>query len=392
MESTVTSTTLKATNISKESGHVTPPLTPDVTRSGPVGDEAFAGLQKKFSVDSNVLEKFPAGTKILSADPFGTSAWTVTTRLQLQMEDGSEELFFLKSAPEDHGRTMMEGEFNSMSELYKWAPNLVPKPHSWGKYADSTPDTYFFLSQFLQMNETMPDPKYLCAELARLHRDSHSPTGKFGFHCTTCQGRIAQCVGWEENWTVFFTKLLQHVIKLDFEVNGYWESLDKVEKRLIERVIPRLLDALSSDGNSIEPSLLHSDLWEGNTGTSLSHGKVYIFDAASFYGHNEMEIANWRGYYNKISNKVYTKTYLRHFLPSEPKLDWEDRNRLYSVYYNVIYSVNHESQGTAVRQLAFSDMYYLVDKFAPFPEGEAPTRLQESEIASLSAERDHTLA
>jgi hypothetical protein len=41
---------------------------------------------------------------------------------------------------------------------------------------------------------------------------------------------------------------------------------------------------------------------------------------------------------------------------------------------------------------AFRDMYYLVDKFAPFFEGEAPSRLQESEYASLSAKRDHTRA
>ncbi|CAG9990629.1 unnamed protein product [Clonostachys byssicola] len=349
-------------------------------------------VPNSFIVDSNVLGKFPGGTKIISAHETVASAWTTTAQLQVQIDDGSEETYFLKLASGDHGRIMIEGEFNSMSELYACAPDFVPEPHSWGRYAKGNPDTYFFLSQFLKMDHTMPDPEYLCSKLARLHHDSNSPTGKFGFHSTTCQGRTSQCVGWEENWTVFFAKLLQHVIDLDLEVNGYWEPLDKVKKRLIKHVIPRLLDALISDGRSIKPSLLHSDLWEGNTGTLATNGRVYIFDAASFYAHNEMEVANWRGYYNKISDEVYTKTYLSYFPPSEPKAEWEDRNRLYSVYYNVIYSVNHESQGTAVRQLAFSDMYYLVNKFAPFPEGEAPPHLQESEIASLSAERDHTLA
>lgn len=150
---------------------------------------------------------------------------------------------------------------------------------------------------------------------------------------------------------MYFTKLLQHVIDLDFEVNGPWEALDKVERRFIDYVIPRLLDALQRDGNSIKPSLLHSDLWEGNTGTSLSNGKVYVFDAASMYAHNEMEVGNWRGYYNKISHEIYTQTYLSYFPSSEPKDEWEDRNRLYSVYYNVIYSVNHMREGTAIRQL-----------------------------------------
>ncbi|VUC30639.1 unnamed protein product [Clonostachys rosea] len=363
----------------------------DSTLSPPVNEDA-PDVSSNLSVDRNVLGKFPSGTKIISAHESVTSAWTTTARLQLQMGDGSEESYFLKSASGDHGRVMMEGEFNSMSELYKWAPGFVPKPHSWGKHADGSPEKYFFLSQSLKMGDAMPDPECLCSNLARLHRESHSPTGKFGFHSTTCQGRTAQCVGWEENWTVFFKKLLQHVMDLDMEVNGHWASLDKVEKRLVEHVIPRLLDALVSDGRSVKPSLLHSDLWEGNTGTSVSDGKVYIFDAASFYAHNEMEVANWRGYYNKISDDVYTKTYLSYFPPSEPKAEWEDRNRLYSIYYNVIYSVNHKSEGTAVRQLAFCDMYHLVDKFSPFPEGEAPPRLEESQMESLSAARNHTMA
>lgn len=39
---------------------------------------------------------------------------------------------------------------------------------------------------------------------------------------------------------------------------------------------------------------------------------------------------------------------------------------------------------------AYDDMFYLVDKYAPFPEGEAPPRLDDACRASLSAERDHT--
>ena len=35
-------------------------------------------------------------------------------------------------------------------------------------------------------------------------------------------------------------------------------------------------------------------------------------------------------------------------------------------------------------------MFYLIDKYAPFPEGEAPPRLDDASRASLSAERDHT--
>jgi protein-ribulosamine 3-kinase len=43
---------------------------------------------------------------------------------------------------------------------------------------------------------------------------------------------------------------------------------------------------------------------------------------------------------------------LKHYGPSEPKDEWEDRNRLYYIYWNVIYSVNHLAQGKAIRQVS----------------------------------------
>ncbi|KAI4643359.1 uncharacterized protein J4E79_011300 [Alternaria viburni] len=304
-----------------------------------------------FKVDDNVLVKFPKGTKIISAHRFGVSSWTVTARLHLVMPDGTEERYFLKSASEAHGRTLIEGEFNAMSELYKWAPYLVPKPHSWGRYRDDEPEAYFFVSQYIEMSDQMPDPDQLCEKLARLHRESTSPTGQYGFHVTTCQGRATQSVAWEQDWTTFFIKLLQHVIDVDFELNGAWDELDKVEKRLIHFVIPRLLGALTTEGRKIKPSLIHGDLWEGNIGTAIDGSDVYLFDSAAFYAHNELEVADWRPYYNKISNKVYLETYLRYQEPSEPKEEWNDRNRLYSIYWNVIYSVNHVAQGKAIRQV-----------------------------------------
>ncbi|KAH8431412.1 uncharacterized protein LDX57_009074 [Aspergillus melleus] len=268
-------------------------------------------------------------------------------------------------------------------------PDFVPKPYTWGKFDQTEPMTYFFLSEFVDMSDEVPDPSQLCTKLARLHRDSISPTGMFGFHITTCQGNTPQSVAWERSWAVFFSKLLRHVLERDSRVNGAWEDLNILSQRAVERVVPRLIGALEAEGRSVKPCLIHGDLWEGNTGTAFESRNIYIFDSAAFYAHNEMEIGNWRCNYNKIHNKVYTRTYLRHWAPSEPRQEWDDRIRMYSVYYNVIYSVNHSSQGTAVRQAAYDDLYYLVDKYAPF-EGAGPRRLVETERAQLSDERDHT--
>ncbi|KAI0520958.1 Fructosamine kinase-domain-containing protein [Xylaria bambusicola] len=311
-----------------------------------------------FPVNDNVLAQFPAGTQVRSANRLLKSAWTVTARLDLKLPGGSEQRIFLKSAPGSHGHTLMEGEFNAMSELYKWVPDLVPKPLAFGRYAGTDIEAYFFLSEYTDVQETMPDPSKLCAGL----------------------GRVPQYVNWEKSWKAFFIRLLKH------------EDLEIVENRLISDVVPRLLGALETGGRSIKPSLIHGDLWEGNTGTTREDGNIYIFDSAAFYGHNEMEIGDWRCHYNRIHDKRYTESYLHHYGgPSEPEDEWEDRNRLYSVYFNIIYSVNHLSQGTAVRQVAYNDMCYLVDKFAPFLDGNCPSKLEDSQMATLSKERDHTV-
>ncbi|KAH8648118.1 Fructosamine kinase-domain-containing protein [Ilyonectria robusta] len=339
-------------------------------------------------VDANVLVRFPERTEIISANRYGTSNFAATVQLHLKFPDGSDQQYLLKYAPGANGRTTLEGEYNSISELYKWVPDLVPKLHSWGRCTLQEPESYFLLVEFVDFIGGMPDPEQLCTKIARLHRESRSPNGQFGFHITTCLGRTQQLVSWEQVWTTFFMKLLRHAIEVDVQGNGPWEELDKLEKRLVTQVVPRLLDALEDKDGKVKPSLIHSDLWEGNIGVSSKNGDIYIFDAACFYAHHEMEAAYWRPHMNNISDRLYMSTYLRHFSPSEPKNEWDDRNRLYSVYYNIIYSANHLSQGRRGRELAYRDMYHLVDKFAPFSNGEGVPRLNESELTHISTQRD----
>jgi fructosamine-3-kinase len=315
-----------------------------------IGSPGSLLIPGEFLLDPSIIAEFPEGTKFLSAANNGTAGWTPSARLNIELPDGTQRKYFLKYEAGDRGRLAMEAEHNAMVELYQTMPTFVPKPHTWGKYREIHVNTYFFLSQFVEMSDRVPDPNQLCSKLAQLHRNSVSPTGQFGFHITTYQGRSPQATAWESSWTTFFTKLLKFAIDLDFKTNGPWEELDILEKRVISQVIPRLIGNLERDGRSVKPCLIHGNLWEGNTGTEYETGDIYIYDAASFYAHNEFEIGDWRCNYNKIHNKVYTRTYLRHYGPSEPKEEWDDRNRMYCIYYNVIYSVNHTTQGKAVRQ------------------------------------------
>ncbi|KAL9121833.1 MAG: hypothetical protein Q9187_001608 [Circinaria calcarea] len=276
---------------------------------------------------------------------------------------------FLKRAvqepdDEDAGKIMIEGEFNAMYELYQVTPSFVPQPYTWGKLGLASPETYFFLCDFIDMSNKLPEPVQFCSRLAELHRISESPTGKFGFHVPTCHGRFPQLVGWDSSWTSFFTKLLGDVLRTDLARNGPWPALEKVSDRILTAVLPRLLGVLESDGRSVKPSLIHGDLWDGNVGTEVGTGNILIFDAGAYYAHNEMEIGMWRCERHKLRSEVYKREYFRNTPVSEPADEWDDRNRIYCVKMNIVHSAQHA--GSITRQTAFEDMCYLVHKYAPW--------------------------
>ena len=150
---------------------------------------------------------------------------------------------------------MMLGEFTSVTIIHSLIPGLVPAPHGWGKYKASLPGTYFYLSNFLDMDTSAPEPAQFTARVAELHRKSKSPNGMFSFEVTTCDGKLPHTVAWEKSWATFFRKLRRGVLKLDTEANGVWPELEATADQVITFVIPRL----QADRRELKPSLIHGD-------------------------------------------------------------------------------------------------------------------------------------
>lgn len=236
-----------------------------------------------------------------------------------------------------------------MSELYKAAPDFVPRPIGWGKLQSVVPPSHFLLVDFKDFTPGLPDPVKLGARVAAMHRNSRSPTGMFGFPIQTFDGARLQAVDWDPSWTSFFSKLLAEAYRQDTETNGLWPELDAVYKKIQSHVIPRLIGALEADGRKVEPVLIHGDMWDGNVGTDSNTGDPWIFDCAAYYAHNEMELGIWRAERHQLRAKVYRREYLRNFDRSEPEEEWDDRNRLYSAKTNFMHSACFV--GSPARQL-----------------------------------------
>lgn len=261
----------------------------------------------------------------------------------------------------DLAKPRVSGEYRCMLELYNTMPTIVPHPKSWGQCVDSEGECYF-LCDYVNIDHRMPDPVKLAEKMAELHRQSASPTGKFGFHTTPYDGKLPLVADWDSSWTSFYTKLLKGVYKLDTEVNGCWEELDTAMEKTVDEVIPRILGALEQDGRRVKPCLIHGDLWEGNIGTDPQTNDIYIFDSCAYYAHHEMAVGMWRVEHHEMHEAKYREEYFKQFKPDEPAEECDDRNRLYALKERLMYSAH--VPGCEARAQALEDLQYLIRKFA----------------------------
>jgi fructosamine-3-kinase len=223
---------------------------------------------------------------VVSTEGHGISFWANTGRIDVEMADGELQSFFIKVVSKEQGKNMVLGEFESMKAIHTLLPHFAPKPIAWGTY-QTIPDTHFFLCQFREMMLEMPDPHKFAACLAALHQNSKSPNGKFGFHVTTYAGNLPQMNEWEESWETFFAKSMRWALKLEVDAKGDDPEFEELVPILFDKVIPRLLRPLESEGRCVKPSLVHGDLWYANSGLAVDTGDSLVFDACCFYAHNE---------------------------------------------------------------------------------------------------------
>ncbi len=312
---------------------------------------------------THLVAALPPGRTFVSVEHFGTSAWTITGRITAVGPDKSEEYYFVKIAYGETGRVMLGGEYESSKLIYKTMSDFIPEPFGYGKYHAPGTETYFYLSEFVDMDVTTPpEPTEFTRRLARLHQLSKSPTGKFGFAVQTCDGDRAHVVDWQDSWAVFYRKLFLGVCDLDLKRNGPWPEYELAINQVAWKVIPRLLDQLQADGRVLKPCIIHGDLWEGNMGINMETGDSLLFDAGSYFAHNEMELGHWyvprapfpdhvsitmilcnrRCEFSSVfRSEKYTKAYLNHYPAAHPAEEFNDRVRLYSLKGAINYSAGH---------------------------------------------------
>ncbi|KAK8042820.1 hypothetical protein PG994_013303 [Apiospora phragmitis] len=91
---------------------------------------------------------------------------------------------------------MAEAEYEREKALFEVIPDNIAAPLTWGKLQDDS-NKSFILTRFRNLRDRSPPPAQFLAILKKLHVNSVSPTGKFGFHVTTYFGPPLMINDWQ---------------------------------------------------------------------------------------------------------------------------------------------------------------------------------------------------
>lgn len=187
----------------------------------------------------------------------------------------------------------VKGEFLSMQAIHAATPEAAPAPLAYGTYASDL-KLHFILLPYIAMTDEPPTFDLLVV-LKRLHMSTTSPTGKFGLEHPTYHHHVA---AWTDTWEEYFTRHMRQCMAVETSTHGSTLEIEELHQKTLELVIPRLLRPMETGGRKLKPSLVHGDLWEGNTSMELKPYRATIFDAGSLYAHNECKTSGvpvaWR--------------------------------------------------------------------------------------------------
>ncbi len=154
----------------------------------------------------------------------------------------------------------------------------IPQPITCGASTNHA----FLVLEHIDWGRPSPAASRLLGEqLAQLHQQGHA---YFGWHCDNTIGSTPQPNPAYMSWPRFWREQrLGHQLQLAY-ANGYRGRLHTLGEKLCAQ-----LDVFFS-GYQPSPSLVHGDLWGGNTAVDR-HGRPVIFDPACYYGDRETDLA-----------------------------------------------------------------------------------------------------
>lgn len=263
------------------------------------------------SIDEAVRDLFGPEVSIASRSPIHGGCINSATKLSLS--DG-KTLF----AKENRSTftDMFRAEAAGLRALRTPDGPAVPEPLAVGE--DGV--RQFILTAYIPQGR--PGPTYwedFGRSLASLHK--HRDADFFGFEGDNYIGSTPQKNPPCDSWIEFFgAHRLGYQIALAADQGLARRSLVQQTEKLISR-----LDTLIEE--PAHPSTLHGDLWSGNA-MADADGNAVIFDPATYYGHNEADLAM-----TELFGRFHPSFYdaYNEMMPLSP--EYPERKRIYGLYH-----------------------------------------------------------
>ncbi|KAK3941412.1 hypothetical protein QBC46DRAFT_458299 [Diplogelasinospora grovesii] len=278
------------------------------------------------TLDPAIIAALPSGGEIIF--------WARGVKVDVKI-DGDKRSYFVKLIEREELVGMSEAEYEGQKAISAVIPNNAVEPIAWGYYEGDKTKSWF-LTYFRHLDANSPPAEQLLQIVKRLHQQSVSPTGKFGFNVTPFYGPPPMIVDWTHNWEEFWTREFRSGLNYAQRMRGEDPELVEVADEFIEKVVPRLLRPLQTGGRNIKPSLCHGDLWDGNIQIDKETREPILFDPCPFYGHNEMDLQCMRGARYTIGVDFVELYEKDGDCVSEPKDDFDDRNAMYAIRNDIM--------------------------------------------------------
>ncbi len=265
---------------------------------------------------SNIIEQLHAHT---GKDFIAESAQMVMggdINRSYSLESRKQEKIFIKFN-EKNKLAMFNAEAQGLAALENSGTVRVPKVLFYGdNHAES-----FLVLEYLHLSKARNE-EALGQQLAQLHQ--HTQT-EFGWQTNNTIGVTPQINTLNPSWIDFWiTNRLRPQLNIA-KRNNCGIHLSKLGEQLIEKC-----PALFSN-HKPQASLLHGDLWGGNS-AGLEDGTPVIFDPAVYYGDREVDLSMMElfGGYNKVCYDAYNEAF-----------PVEDGYGLRKLFYNLYHILNH---------------------------------------------------
>ncbi|KAK8034732.1 hypothetical protein PG993_009727 [Apiospora rasikravindrae] len=317
-------------------------------------------------LDANLLAVLPNGAQVTSVTNTKLSEWCNTFKIEVTLPDGKSQAFFEKECKGQYGLDMMRATFQAELTLHEFVPEFSPRPIATGSYA-SDKNVHFFLAEFVDMieDDTAPSPESYMTAVVTLHNRSFgkSPGGQFGFPISTRFGDLEQNNLWCDSWEVFWTNQMREILEREEDLGGrHPKELVHLRQIYFDKVLPRYLRPLESDGRSIQPCLVHADLWPGNCRYKRDTNAICMYDASAFWGHNEVDLGVFSNPRYHLG-APYLREYWEKMPISAPGEDAYNRNKMYMIRNQILLATLYPTQAD-LRQVWTASMRDLVDTVA----------------------------